>query len=637
MNECQQFPAGSRKRQICTGEAQLPLAKINVYRASWGLLPLEDNSMSRPLVVIHSGTVKAESRRTQQPTRQASCPCVKPKRKATAGPGFELLAIMAGRNVPSCQACKDQADKMNEWGVGECRKRISEIVEEIFPRAKDWIAKKNPWVHSLLPEIVEDIGLRLKLRSIVNEAIDAADLKEAKQRLRGMDKIVANCVSFTETTQPIFRIRTAIRTSYRREATLQRTIDSMQAGGFESPTIYADFNTPEIGECVRWPEQYKPFKSFVEMSLHMLAEPGWMLLCEDDVIFRAGVADYLREQNLNPDQVVSLYMAQTQEAGLKGDGFGSVTGDVWGSLAYLIHSEALMRIINSETFANWSKTDRVDRAFNRACLELGIDLLCHRPALADHIGETSTLVTARHLDVRRTSRFEASRHTSGLVTLITPTGDRPEAFALCERWVNHQQYTGPVQWIVVDDGHVPTEVSHADIILRPTPMSGHSLCRNLREAMPHIKGEHVFVIEDDDYYGPDYLSVMVGRLQHADLVGEFGAKYYYLREQKWRHNLNETHASLCRTGFNKSVLPIFADCARDTDHPSVDLRLWSEWKGSRLSWTDPLGVTRMCVGIKGVSGRQSHGWKPSPSAVKDSDSTKITEWIGADQEFYKGS
>jgi len=44
MNECERFPEGSRRYKICTGQALLQLAKINLYRASWGLPPLLSNS-----------------------------------------------------------------------------------------------------------------------------------------------------------------------------------------------------------------------------------------------------------------------------------------------------------------------------------------------------------------------------------------------------------------------------------------------------------------------------------------------------------------------------------------------------------------------------------------------------------------
>jgi len=371
------------------------------------------------------------------------------------------------------------------------------------------------------------------------------------------------------------------------------------------------------------------------MCEHMLQDyTGWMLLCEDDVEFRAGAADYLRTLNITTDQTVSLYVSAKQDALLSGEGLTEISGDMHGSLAYLVHSSTLRQVIDSRTFREWNSDQRVDRAYCKAIAEIDGKLLCPRPAIAQHIGLTSTLVPGRKLDAARTSlNYNPERHQSGLVTLITPTGDRPEAFALCERWIEQQRYTGEIQWIVVDDGHSPTEVNNADIVLCPQPMNGHSLSRNLREAIPHIRGEHILIIEDDDYYGPDYISVMVGRLQYADLVGEFGAKYYYLRERRWRHNVNEKHASLCRTGFNRSVLPTLQNCIAGTDHPSVDLRLWQQWGGSALYWNDEAGTSRMCVGIKGVSGRQSYGWKPSRNAQYD-DGSKLSQWLGQDAIAY---
>ena len=40
-------------------------------------------------------------------------------------------------------------------------------------------------------------------------------------------------------------------------------------------------------------------------------------------------------------------------------------------------------------------------------------------------------------------------------TIITPTGDRPDAFELCCKYVQRQTIK-PVEWIVIDDGETPT-------------------------------------------------------------------------------------------------------------------------------------------------------------------------------------
>jgi hypothetical protein len=219
---------------------------------------------------------------------------------------------------------------------------------------------------------------------------------------------------------------------------------------------------------------------------------------------------------------------------------------------------------------------------------------------------------------------------AALITVITPTGDRPEAFSLCERWMSQQTYTGQIQWIVVDDGAEPTTCTMKQEYIRQRPMNYHSLCRNLRAAIPHIRGECIFVVEDDDYYTPHYLSTMVGRLQRADLVGEFGAKYYYLRHQLYRHNhQSEHHASLCRTGMTRAVLKTLQQSAQGW-HPSVDLRLWRAWRGSTFTWRDSEGTQSLCVGMKGVEGRQSRGWKPSRDAVPDTDLQMLGRWVGKD-------
>jgi len=136
------------------------------------------------------------------------------------------------------------------------------------------------------------------------------------------------------------------------------------------------------------------------------------------------------------------------------------------------------------------------------------------------------------------------------------------------------------------------------------------------------------VVEDDDYYAPHYLSTMVGRLQRADLVGEFGAKYYYLKHQMFRHNHStENHASLCRTGMTRAVLETLTRCAQGS-HPSVDLRLWRAWNGSTFTWRDADGSQSLCVGIKGVEGRQSRGWRPTRNAVRDIGLLTLRKWAG---------
>lgn len=461
---------------------------------------------------------------------------------------------------------------------------------------------------------------------------------------RGLQQL---SVDWSECAEPMVRIIPAIRTAYREQPTLRRTVESLQAGGFEAPLIFAEPDSPTHAETLRWESQIGPFQSFRKMCDWLLSRHGceWFLLCEDDVVFQTGVADYVRSAQINRDQVVSFYLSADQDAGFRSqtadvcdtcNGFMAITGgEMFGSLAYLVHASALRTILASDTITNWNGRARVDRAFSAACHETGTDLLIHRPALAEHIGATSTINARRQLDTTRTTRdFSDQRRESPLVTLITPTGDRPEAFALCERWMARQRYTGEIQWIVVDDGRDPTRCTMSQEYIRRDPGSGHTLCANLRAALPAIRGAKILVIEDDEYYGPDYLSVMAGQLDQADYVGERASKYYWPRERRWMQYPRFHHVALCRLGFTAAVLPTFTAAITGTDDRTVDERIAARWNGSRSVWIDTRGDMRLGVGIKGMPGRKCGVSTPPRHAVDDPDGRQLRRMVGGDAVTY---
>ena len=105
------------------------------------------------------------------------------------------------------------------------------------------------------------------------------------------------------------------------------------------------------------------------------------------------------------------------------------------------------------------------------------------------------------------------------LTLITPTGGRPEAFALCERWMGRQTYRGDVQWIVVDDCEEATVVTMGQTVIRPQPWwklgAPTTQYANVRAALELVKHDKIVHIEDDDWYGPTYLETTYHRLDAA--------------------------------------------------------------------------------------------------------------------------
>jgi hypothetical protein len=181
MVTCSDFPEGSRKWHICNGTIDMPLSKINVYRAQYGEPPLTE----KPPTTYQSPNVATESRpvktRTHIPPVRRK---IAPIERATGGPGTELIAIMEAKGVPSCQQCKDLAVKMDEWGPVGCNERMREIVDDIYPRAEKWVAENRAFISTFLPNAVKEPAIRLMIRNYVLQAIDQATGKvdEAKKK-----------------------------------------------------------------------------------------------------------------------------------------------------------------------------------------------------------------------------------------------------------------------------------------------------------------------------------------------------------------------------------------------------------------------------------------------------------------------
>ena len=225
----------------------------------------------------------------------------------------------------------------------------------------------------------------------------------------------------------------------------------------------------------------------------------------------------------------------------------------------------------------------------------------------------------------RLKRFNSQRVHSieePKITLITPTGDRPEAFRLCEKWIS-QQTLKPFEWIVIDDGEVPTQITQGQNYIRRQgrKSSEHTLPDQMLEALKYVTGDFVIMIEDDDYYHPEYLQLMVQQLQTAELVGEVGARYYYLPTATFRHYTEHTHSSFCRTGFRKNVIPLLSEICKASNE-SLDINLWEQWTGTKQQqWKS---TTIGCIGIKGMPGRKSHN-KIRPE-IDDHNLKTLKQW-----------
>jgi len=235
-----------------------------------------------------------------------------------------------------------------------------------------------------------------------------------------------------------------------------------------------------------------------------------------------------------------------------------------------------------------------------------------------------------------------------MIAALTCTGGRPEALALCRKYVE-RQVIKPDLWVLVDDCEEQTATPDMGEVIRPWPFwrrgEPHTLPRNMIAGLSHIAANHpeikvVTIFEDDDWYHPTYLGKMTGALGELGdpgvvVVGEMNTFYYNVVTRTWKRNLNPTHASLCSVSFHASAIPQIIAICEDASNPYIDLQIFRNFE--RHQWH--LESSALCIGIKGMPGlREGQGgshrgyhssYRPDPTMEK------LEELIGReDAEAY---
>lgn len=226
------------------------------------------------------------------------------------------------------------------------------------------------------------------------------------------------------------------------------------------------------------------------------------------------------------------------------------------------------------------------------------------------------------------------------ITLITPTGDRPLAFTLCQRWMKNQTLK-PDQWIVVDDGRVPLKPIDQMEYVRREPQANDpkfTLIANLKAAVPRIKGNKIIIIEDDEYYAPRYVKTMAVKLDQHEVVGIGNSKYYHLSTGGNMTIGNSWHASLAQTAFRGSFLPEF-EKHLNPSNDFLDMRLWKDIRGNRRGFIFFDRNEYLYVGIKGLPGRPGIGVGHNPNVKfyqrfpRDTSRRILKKWIPINDDF----
>lgn len=208
------------------------------------------------------------------------------------------------------------------------------------------------------------------------------------------------------------------------------------------------------------------------------------------------------------------------------------------------------------------------------------------------------------------------------VTAITATYQRPEAMALCTRYLKRQTRQ-PDQWLVLDG---------------PDPMAKKVL-RAIEDGQ--IEGEVVAFVEDDDHFRADWLEWCEAGIRSGyEMVGEGNAVYYQIRHRWHSACLNVRHAALVQTAVHRDMLETIANVIRSYPSPWFDTRIWRLDAGKFLA-TPESPAERRVVGIKGMyasgAGKgysgEHVGFHP-PESRSDPAAIKLFEWLGEDAVHY---
>ncbi len=225
------------------------------------------------------------------------------------------------------------------------------------------------------------------------------------------------------------------------------------------------------------------------------------------------------------------------------------------------------------------------------------------------------------------------------ISIITPTGDRPECIALLSKWIANQTIK-PSQWVIVDDGVVPLKPIKGAKIIRREKVKGVTLGANLDAALDHVTGDYILIMEDDDYYAPQYIARTIDMFDDdIDMVGWHGSPYYNVALPGYRVMGDEKHASLSQTAFTRKMIPFVRSCIPGAIPApfSIDMRMWqSDAIEPHRKVLRPCMGSKLFVGFKSMPGRPGAGVGHDKHLFTRDDNLEVLhDWCQDSQEYVK--
>ena len=210
-----------------------------------------------------------------------------------------------------------------------------------------------------------------------------------------------------------------------------------------------------------------------------------------------------------------------------------------------------------------------------------------------------------------------------IAVLIPDRGDRPEFLENCVRMVKSQTLV-PADILIVNEAPRTTK---CDITYRYR--------KGYTELSNHGGYDLIALMENDDYYAPNYLETMVRHWQFNRKPDLFGTKYtvyYHIGILKWFVMYHDARSSAMNT-FIRPGLEI--NWCADSE-PYTDMHLWSNVRGISKKTVTPETVS---IGIKhgmGATGGLMHVDKLHRFNMSDSQMQWLSLYVDAETlDFYK--
>jgi hypothetical protein len=203
--------------------------------------------------------------------------------------------------------------------------------------------------------------------------------------------------------------------------------------------------------------------------------------------------------------------------------------------------------------------------------------------------------------------------------------------------MSQQTYKGKMQWLVVDDHPVnPAKLTLGQELVK-APMwwnpEVNTQRPNMSALLEKVKGDVCLVIEDDEFYAPDYIASMLKLLEVSQVAGLSSSKYYHLHAPGFKTLDNTKHAPLCHTALRKEALPLLYEAVH-SGHYYFDIELWKKAQAREIPCA-LLSNTTLSIGIKGMPGRAGLGTGHELVGYQgDRDLTMLKKWLGEDHKYY---